>query len=109
MTVLAVGLMAALLLFSVVAVGFAGLVATQHRAAAAADLAALAAAAAPGQACDVATEVAADNGAQLVDCAVAGPIVTLEVHIRAIAPFGFRPTVTSRARAGPADVTATGP
>lgn len=103
-TLLAVGLMSTLLVFSLVAAGFAGLVAMQHRAAAAADLAALAAAESPGRACDIASDVAADNHAQLSECEVAGVVVTLEVRIRAEAPFGFRPTIRSRARAGPADL-----
>ncbi|HET7328665.1 MAG TPA: Rv3654c family TadE-like protein [Nocardioidaceae bacterium] len=102
MTLVAVGLMSALVVFSLVATGFAGLVAMQHRAAAAADLAALAAAEAPGRGCAVATEVAADNGASLSSCEVTGAVVTLEVRLRAEAPFGFRPTIRSRARAGPA-------
>lgn len=106
MTLLAVGLLAALLVFSLVATGFTGLVAMQHRAAAAADLAALAAAASPDRACANAAEVAADNGAVLDSCAVAGAVVTVEVRIRAAAPFGFRPTITSRARAGPAELVA---
>lgn len=104
MTVLAVGVMATLTTAALVGAVLAGLVATQHRAAAAADLAALAAAAAPGQACDTAREVAADNSAELRSCTRAGPVVTVEVVIEARVPLGLHPTVRSRARAGPADI-----
>lgn len=109
MTLLSVGLMSALLVLSLVGTGFAGLVAMQHRAAAAADLAALAAAESPERACAIASEVAADNDAQLSECEVAGVVVSLEVRIRAEAPFGFRPTIRSRARAGPADLVEADP
>lgn len=101
-TILATALAAALLVVAVVAAGLTGLVAAQHRAAAAADLSALAAARQPERACEVAAEVAAVNGADLADCATAGAVVTVEVRIPVQGPLGLRPTITSRARAGPA-------
>lgn len=114
MTVLVVGLVSALMVAALVATGLAGLVATQHRAAAAADLAALAGAAraagdrAPDRRtedpCDVARRVAAANAAELASCERSGVVVTVEVVVEPHAPLGLRPTIRSRARAGPADV-----
>lgn len=103
-TVLAVAVIAVLLAAAVVATGLAGLVAVQHRVAAAADLAALSGAKDPERACAVARRVAADNSAELRACEVAGPVVTVEVAVEADAPFGLQPTIRSTARAGPADL-----
>jgi secretion/DNA translocation related TadE-like protein len=78
----------------------------RHRAEAAADFAALAAAAKVlegGQvACASAGTVAAANGARLVSCAVDGSIatVTTAVALRGVLPGDF--VATGRARAGPA-------
>jgi secretion/DNA translocation related TadE-like protein len=77
----------------------------RHRAAAAADLAALAAAVhvpdgQPG-ACQVAAEVAARNGGRLRDCRVAGEDVEVQVVISVVlGRFGGHEAVGS-ARAGP--------
>ncbi|MFF1955482.1 Rv3654c family TadE-like protein [Streptomyces sp. NPDC058220] len=75
-------------------------VVTRHRAGAAADLAALAAAdhalRGPAEACRGAAEVAAAQGAEVVRCALSGEIADVTARAR----FGpYAPTV--RARAGP--------
>jgi secretion/DNA translocation related TadE-like protein len=75
----------------------------RHRAEAAADFAALAAAAKVLEvACASAGTVAAANGARLVSCAVDGSIatVTTAVALRGVLPGDF--VATGRARAGPA-------
>jgi secretion/DNA translocation related TadE-like protein len=84
------------------AAGFAGLATAKHRAATAADLAALAAAAAPAHACALAVSTAERNGGRLTLCRREGAEVTVTVVVPARAPFGLRPTVSARARAGPA-------
>lgn len=84
------------------AAGFAGLATAKHRATTAADLAALAAASAAVGGCAVAATTAERNGARLTDCVRAGADVTVAVVVVARAPFGLRPTVRARARAGPA-------
>lgn len=73
---------------------------------AAADLAALAGAAAlqhhrPG--CPAADRIAARNHASLVSCAVAGDVVTVRVARAIESIFDLSVTVHGRARAGPAD------
>ena len=92
----------ALTTLAVVVAGFAGLAVAKHRASAAADLAALAGASAPGDACAVAATTARHNGARVTDCAQQGSDVVVVVGIVARAPFGLRPLVRARARAGPA-------
>jgi secretion/DNA translocation related TadE-like protein len=81
--------------------GFAGLATAKHRAAAAADLAALAAAS-PNGGCAAALTTAQRNGGRLTLCRREGSDVTVTVVVVARAPFGLRPTVTARGRAGPA-------
>ncbi len=81
----------------------------RHRAASAADLAALAGAdralEGPTVACAVAASIAAEHAVQLVECRLAGDVVdvttavSLPAGLRAIGP------ATARARAGPADVS----
>ncbi len=94
--VLAVATGAVLVLVSAVAV--------RHRAAAAADLAALAAAqsvlSGPAQACGLAARVAGQLGGTLVACELHGRIaeVTVSVPHRGVA--GFLPDPVRRARAG---------
>lgn len=92
----------ALTTLAVVVAGFAGVAVAKHRASAAADLAALAGASAPGDACAVAATTARHNGARVTDCAEQGSDVVVVVGIVARAPFGLRPLVRARARAGPA-------
>ncbi len=87
-------------------VGVAGIRADRHRAATAADLAALSGAqqvaTAPDGPCAVAREVAQENDARLSDCAVSELTVQLEVRVRARAWPG---EVSARARAGPVTST----
>lgn len=78
---------------------------TRHRAAAAADLAALAAAdralEGQGPACARAAVIAAAGGARLAGCRLAGLVVDVTVAVPApgvLRPFG---PATARARAGP--------
>jgi secretion/DNA translocation related TadE-like protein len=84
------------------AAGFAGLATAKHRATAAADLAALAAASAGQRGCELARTTAARNGGRLTECTREGRDVTVTVEVVARAPFGLRPTLHARARAGPA-------
>ena len=77
-----------------------------HRAAqAAADLAALAGATAArdgGDPCSAASAIAADNGARLTSCAVAGREVTVEVVVPGPRWLGQTHDLAAAARAGPA-------
>jgi secretion/DNA translocation related TadE-like protein len=81
---------------------FAGLAAAKHRATAAADLAALAAASAGSGGCEVAGRTAASNGARLTGCTPSGLDVTVTVEVVAELALGLRHSITARARAGPA-------
>jgi secretion/DNA translocation related TadE-like protein len=101
-TIYVLAVAVALMTLTVVVAGFAGLVAARHRAAAAADLAALAAASAPTDRCVVAATTARHNGARVTECAEQGSDVFVAVSIVARAPLGLRPVVRARARAGPA-------
>lgn len=84
----------------------------QRRAAAAADLAALAAAEtlspgadrAPGAvgACEEAEQVTVANNARLTGCVVQGLVVDVEVAVEVRSAFGAGWSVPGRARAGPA-------
>jgi secretion/DNA translocation related TadE-like protein len=83
-----------------VVLGLGQAVVARHRAGAAADLAALAAAdhalRGPAEACGRAIEVAAAQGAEVVSCALGGEVADVKVRVS----FGpYAPTV--RARAGP--------
>ena len=72
----------------------AAMVAAHRSAQAAADLAALAGAAAArdgGDPCAAAGSVAADNGARLTRCSTAGPEITVEVEVRRPALAGPDP------------------
>lgn len=99
-TVYVVSLMVLLTAVTVGVAGLAGVVTAKHRATAAADLAALAAAS-TGGGCSVAAGTARHNGARLTSCRREGSDVTVTVAIVARAPFGLRPEVTAMARAGP--------
>ena len=102
-TIYVLALAAALMTVSAVVTGFAGLTVAKHRAVTAADLAALAAAAAvTTDPCAVATETARHNGARVTECVQEGSDVLVAVGVPAQAPFGLRPLVRARARAGPA-------
>ncbi|WP_261554494.1 Rv3654c family TadE-like protein [Frankia tisae] len=88
------------LAFTVAVIG-----ASRQRAAAAADLAALAAAALPPvdeqSMCARAREISAANGARLLDCHVAADAVEIAVSVRLPAVVGVLPDLTVHARAGP--------
>lgn len=99
----------ALLVVGITCAGLVGVVAANHRAAQAADLAALAAADAArgltsGDPCDKAREVAQANRASLVACALP-PGLTGTVDIRTSAdiagPFAYLGPAQGMARAGP--------
>jgi len=102
-------LLAVVLIWTMAAVGAAEIAAvqTRHRADAAADAAALAAAGEggldPDAACADAREAAARVGADLVRCTLSGPYAT--VTVRMVPPSSLRwlGPVSARARAGPAD------
>lgn len=80
------------------AVGFA---VAQRRAAAAADLAALAGARQQAG-CGVAGDIAHRNGARMVGCSWSGPDLIVVVEVTAsLGPFGAEIAVPGRARAGP--------
>jgi secretion/DNA translocation related TadE-like protein len=82
----------------------------RHRACTAADLAALAGAAAvtgePGQlasACSVAADIARANGAELKSCSVASEVIDVTVAVPVRGQFSsIVSPATARARAGPA-------
>ncbi|HET7529592.1 MAG TPA: Rv3654c family TadE-like protein [Mycobacteriales bacterium] len=79
---------------------------TRERAGLVADAAALAGAAqvtaGPGPACRVAAEVAASNGGRLLDCRVAGAIVTVQARTSPPPWIAWAGPAVGRARAGPA-------
>lgn len=100
-TVLSIGIVAAMVLLTAMALPLAGAFAQRHAIAAAADAAALAAAdiaagVAPGYPCPVARRVAESNGARLSSCQVDGLVVTVSATASVL---GF--AVTMRATAGP--------
>lgn len=106
-TVLAVGIIAALLILATVIIGFAGVSMANRRAAQAADLAALAAADAlrgitPGDPCDIAAQVARDNNANLVGCALADRPETVDIRVSSAVhgPFAFLGDAQGTSRAG---------
>ncbi|MGV1010426.1 MAG: Rv3654c family TadE-like protein [Dermatophilaceae bacterium] len=104
-TVLTIGVI--LMCTSVLAGGLevAVVVATSHRAAAAADLAALAGAqeslSEPTAGCQAAARVAALNGGELDGCWADPDAVTVWVSVRSAGPWPLR--AVARSRAGPAD------
>lgn len=82
----------------------------RHRATAAADLAALAAAAqvlGPEKPCAVAEDIAAQNQTRLVDCVVQGSEVEVQVEAQITGPHLGLDDPQRRARAGPAEVADT--
>ena len=106
-TVLAVGIIAALLILATIIIGFAGVSTANRRAAQAADLAALAAADAlrgitPGDPCDIAAQVARDNNANLVGCALADRPETVDIRVSSAVhgPFAFFGDAQGTSRAG---------
>jgi secretion/DNA translocation related TadE-like protein len=92
---------------AICALTLSAMVVAKHRAGAAADLAALAGAAATlrePNPCAVAADVARRNGAALATCELKG--LSVEVVVRVAGPtwFGFHPQLRARARAGPSAV-----
>ena len=104
-TVWTVTLMALVWLAAVVAMTVGGVRAARHRADAAADLAALAAAAhavnGPEYACAAATAIAHEARARLIGCVARGDIADVRVAVTARLPGLGLVRVTARARAGP--------
>lgn len=98
--------MAGVVLFVTSALGVVGgLVVTQRRSQAAADLAALAGAQGlqvGRDACRAAADVAAANGGTLVGCDVSGHEVAVRVRVRGPQAIGRTFDLTASARAGPA-------
>lgn len=105
-TVTGAALIAALLVVTAGLLHLGGAIGDRHRAQTAADLAALAAASAPGGAdCAVADRIARANGAQGVQCAPWQGDVVVRVEVAAAAwlrGLGLGPA-TAIARAGPAE------
>jgi secretion/DNA translocation related TadE-like protein len=113
-TVLAVGLLSAAAILALGLSTVGQVIVARHRASAAADLAALAAArtanassaaTAAAEPCPVAREVAAANGARLTSCVLdASGVVSVSAQTDTNAALGvFR--ATAKARAGPADTS----
>lgn len=89
---------------ALVAAAVAALFVGQRRAAAAADLAALAGASAlqrGGSGCDAAGGIAQANHARLVSCETAGDVLTVRVSVAVPTLFRSDFQVRARARAGP--------
>lgn len=103
-TVLALPLLGTLTLAALLLALVGGALATRRSAASAADLAALAGAAAVQQGrdgCAEAAAIAARNGAVVSECRVEGRELRVTVRAEAARLFGRGVTVTARARAGP--------
>lgn len=104
-------LAALLVAATTLAVLYGSAVAVRHRADAAADLSALAAAAqalaGPAAACAAAARIATANGAVLRDCGLAADVATVAVTVRGRGAVGEAMVATGRARAGPSDPAAT--
>ncbi|WP_237189458.1 Rv3654c family TadE-like protein [Rothia nasimurium] len=112
-TVTSVGTVCSLLVLGLTCIGLVGVVDANHRAATAADLAALAAADAargltPGQPCDLAAEVSQANGAELAGCgrpAQSTGTVDVRVTVPIPGPFSFLGPAQGKSRAGPPATT----
>lgn len=112
-TVASLGLICVLLVLGLTLAGLVGVVSANHRAATAADLAALAGADAArgltsGQPCSVAADVAGRNGASLAGCALTSDLsgtVDVRVTIPIEGPFAFLGSAEGLSRAGPPSVT----
>lgn len=104
-TVAVTGLMAVLLSVTGAVALLAGVAVARHRAATAADLAALAAAShaleGPAVACRAAGAVAAVHGAQLSRCELLGDEAVVEVRVSPTGPVGRWGHARGVARAGP--------
>lgn len=108
-TVTSLGLVCVLFVLGLTMAGLVGVVSANHRAATAADLAALAGADAArglssGQPCTVAAAVAGRNGASLAGCALPSELsgtVDVRVMIPIEGPFAFLGSAEGLSRAGP--------
>jgi secretion/DNA translocation related TadE-like protein len=100
-TVLVVAMAGVLLFVTTGLSAVGGLVTAQRRAQAAADLAALAGAASPDDACGGSARIAAANHAVLAHCEVHGRDVLVTVTVRGPRLPGRDVLVTAEARAGP--------
>jgi secretion/DNA translocation related TadE-like protein len=103
-TILALCMSGVLLAVGWVVAGVVAMAATQHRAAAAADLSALAGAGAHRQghsACEAAAEVALANDARLLSCDDDAGVVRVEVVAESVKLLGRRWESVRTARAGP--------
>jgi secretion/DNA translocation related TadE-like protein len=111
-TVWVIALMALVWLLAVVAMTVGGVRAARHRAYAAADLAALAAAShvlsGPSRACAVAATVARSIQERLTECTLRGSVADVEVVTMARVPGFGSFQVTALARAGPVRPPPTG-
>lgn len=104
-TLLVTSMLGVLLLATVGVAGAGRLLLTHHRVQASADLAAVAGADALAQgseACDAAESIADANGAELEQCLIDGPDVTVSTTVIVHLPTGYVAVLTGRARAGPA-------
>ena len=104
-TIVVLGLAGALLAFGALLASLGAVAVARHRAAAAADLAALAAAGhlidGTDQACSAASSVARDQGATLLTCISDGRTVTVVAEARPPGSLGRLGAARSTARAGP--------
>lgn len=105
-TIVVLGLAGILLAFGALLASLGAVAVARHRAAAAADLAALAAAGdlleGIGRACSAASTVARGQGTTLLSCASDGRTVTVVAEVRPSGPLGRLGVARSTARAGPA-------
>lgn len=109
--VVALGLLAVLVFVAAVSLGTVSIVLTHRRAQAAADLAALAGAAALQRGedpCLAAARIARRHDSALGHCLVEGPTLAVTTTVALPSVLGGRP-VPARARAGPVLLTAVGP
>lgn len=104
---------AVLALGGTVATALGAVAVARHQAASAADLSALAAAGAvlhgPVAACERARALAAEVGAVLSSCQVAGDRVDVVARVRPAGPLGRLGTASVRAAAGPVPATGADP
>lgn len=108
-TVLAVVVAAGLILVGAVALQATALVQLRHQAAAAADLAALAASravVAGDDGCAVARQIARDNGARVSRCRLDEAVATITVRLESKRWWGQTWRIEQRARAAPASYVA---
>lgn len=103
--VLVLSLACVLALVGALGANLAAVAVARQRAAAVADLAALAAAArvldGPAVACARAVRLATDNGGRLTSCSVAGDVAIVVAEVRPAGPLGSLGAASARARAGP--------